>query len=71
MFRITESEKPKLILLATFLLGYVFFGACAKQRRRRQRMAGNASLLRSTGNFPRFSLDGFYTALLAHQHAVL
>ena len=65
MFRITESEKPK------FLLGCVVFSACAKQRRRQQRMAGNTTLLRSTSNFPRFSQDGFYSALLPHQHAVV
>ena len=71
MFRITESEKPKPVLLATFLLGCVFFGACAKQRRLRQGMAGNATLLQSTVNFPRFSQNGFYSALLSNQHPVV
>ena len=71
MFRITESEKPKLILLVTFVRGCVFFGACVKQRRHQQRMAGKATLLRSTGNYPRFSQDGFDAALLANQHAVV
>jgi len=71
MFRITESEKPKIILPATFLLAYMFFGAWAKQRKRRQGMAGNATLLRSTGNCPSFSQYRSYTTLLADQHAVL
>ena len=50
MFRVTESEKQKPLLPVTFLLGCVFFGTCTKQRRRQQRMAGNSTLLPSTGN---------------------
>ena len=71
MFRIAESEKPKFVFLATFVLGYKFSGAWAKQRKRRQGMAGNATLLRSTGNCPGFSQYRSYTALLANQQAVV